>query len=134
MLKTSKIAVFFLFTTILASTAAAGGTYDGIWTEDAAIVTEYFTLQQNGSTIIVADLDSSKKTWDAYQGSIDANNKITINMILSMLYPGAKATVTLEFSSSTKGTLTLVSCTPPPNSNIHCNSTPGAQTQIKRIF
>lgn len=113
--------------------ATAAGEYDGVWAFDTPIKTQYFSVHQNGGTLVVAGLAATGSGgWFATQGPIIGNAATTKEIINTMTSTVWNITWKYEFSSASRGVVTMVRCVPPPNQT--CPNTDGTSAAIVKIF
>lgn len=118
---------------VASSMATAAGEYDGIWATDALIKSEYYTINQNGETVIFTVLNPRQGSgWIAFQGQLSGTSAL-MDEIINTMEPGGGARWRLDFVSPGRATFTLVSCTPVPGFT-ECSLKPGAQVRIAKIF
>ncbi|MES3007106.1 MAG: hypothetical protein V4751_04970 [Pseudomonadota bacterium] len=122
-----KLLCALLFT-LAATQAAAQTTYTGVWAMDVPLTTNYYSVHQNGSAVIVASLDASDAEWEALQGSITSN----VAVVNSIYTQGGSFNVRITFSSTTTGSFVVLSCTPSPGRV--CAVPVGVTIPIKKIF
>ncbi|HAJ77094.1 MAG TPA: hypothetical protein DCM64_11655 [Gammaproteobacteria bacterium] len=102
----------------------AAGPYDGIW---QITETDYATVNQNGSTIIVVGLDLENRQFDVSTGTLDGNQ-----LILNSVIDDGNISSRVIFLSGTSATLTFLSCI--PNPGFLCDAPIGTPISVTKVF
>lgn len=94
---------------LLLSASLYAGDYDGVWVFDfdAGDDASYFVLHQNGKQLLVVDAWQAMDGWSAHLGTLSGSSA---EMRTIVEPDGAVVKFTLNFSSQTRGTITLHSC------------------------
>lgn len=120
---TSLLSVLVLsFLPIIPLSSYAAGDFDGIWETSAF---EFASITQNGDSMVAVRLVPNNLEWEAFQGDL-VGNTATLTTVVSEV----TATIRFEFSSTTSGVVTVISCAPLNE----CEYLPGTQFTAVKIF
>ena len=105
-MKTRILGCIFL---LMCSAYSHAGTYDGVWTIDAEPFKEnFYMLYQRDGQLLMVGLEGDMNSWEAFIGPI-STNRGNLRILLSP-EENFDLNAVLEFSSSTTGTVNILSC------------------------
>lgn len=96
----------FLLAALLVFPALAAADYDGVWEVTfPGYNADFATINTNDSWVIVALVNPTDNSWEAYEGPISGNTAT-----LGSIYPAGGIFIKINFVSATQAFITLERC------------------------